>query len=230
MASPLLLFVPSKMGNETNGQEAAMANVKLHIDFWNLQLSWNSYFGVRSGHAPVRLGWRNLPAILVSELPTILGAGTPFVHKGTRVYASVNPEKGGRDEPLKKFLFGTLGQFTGYQVMVRDRHSKTDGCPHCHKEIKRTIEKGVDTSIVSDLFDGAINDAYDVAVLISNDLDFVPPVQMIQDRLQKQVVHVGFKSGGHHLRTACWGHLLLDDALAQKLRVTDPAPTEIPPR
>ena len=81
------------------------------------------------------------------------------------------------------------------------------------------IEKGVDSSIVTDLFGGAINNSYDIAVLVSNDSDYVPAIRTIQDRLNKQIVHVGFRQGGDYVRTAAWSHIFLDGDIATKLRI-----------
>lgn len=201
-----------------------MANVKLFLDFWNFQLGWNAYFtpgGKQAGQAPVKIAWKDVPSVLIAELPAILGATGGYSYKGARVYASVNPVAGGKDEGLKKFLVGTLGQMTGFQVNVRDRRPKRKTCPHCTKEIHGTVEKGVDSLIVSDLFEGAINNGYDVAILVSNDSDYVPAVRTIQERLNKQIIHAGFRTGGHEIRTACWGHIILDGAVCTKLR--DPA-------
>lgn len=201
-----------------------MANVKLFIDFWNFQLGWNSTMtpGKTVGQPPIKIAWKDVPNVLIAELPAIFGPSNPMIYKGTRIYASVNPSAGGKDEPLKKFLHNVLGQMTGFQVDVKDRHPKNEQCPECKKTIHRNIEKGVDTSIVSDLFEGAINNSYDVAILVSNDSDFVPAIKTIQDRLNKQVIHVGFRSTGHYVRTACWSHVLLD-GICSKLR--DPAGT-----
>ena len=164
-----------------------MANVKLFVDFWNFQLAWNEH--VRpdpgSGLPYVRIAWRSLPQVLIGELPAVLGPSTNMLYKGTLVYASVDPRPGSKDELLKGFLHNTLGQMTGYQVYVRDRRHKSDDCPHCAKTIHRMVEKGLDSSIVTDLFGGAINNAYDIAVLVSNDSDFVPAIKTIQDRLNK---------------------------------------------
>ena len=80
------------------------------------------------------------------------------------------------------------------------------------------VEKGVDSSILTDLFDGALNDAYDIAMLISNDSDFVPGIQTIQERLNKQIIHVGFRRGGDHVRTAAWSHIILNGDVADKVR------------
>jgi len=80
------------------------------------------------------------------------------------------------------------------------------------------VEKGVDTSIVTDLFDGAINNSYDIAVLVSNDSDFVPAIQTIQERLNKQIIHAGFRAGGDHVRTAAWAHIILDGDVSDRIR------------
>lgn len=202
-----------------------MANVKLFIDFWNFQLGWNQI--LTPNWAPpqprVRILWREVPTVLISELPTILGTNTAYLYKGARVYASVNPAASGKDEGLKKFLRNVLGQMTGFQVNVRERRARVERCDECGHETRGTIEKGVDSLIVSDLFEGAINDGYDVAILVSNDSDFCPAVRTIQDRLNKQVIHVGFRQGGVEIRSACWGHIILDGAVCSKLR-DDPIP------
>lgn len=201
-----------------------MSNVKLFIDFWNFQLSWNEHFTPNwaKGQPRVKIGWKDVPGILVAELPTILGSVSQYMYKGTRVYASVNPAAAGQDEGLKRFLHNVLGQMTGYQVAVRDRRAKTEKCDKCGHVAHGTIEKGVDSLIVSDLFEGAINNSYDVAVLFSNDSDFCPAVRTIQERLNKQVIHVGFRRGGNDIRSACWGHIFLDGDVCAKLR-DDPA-------
>lgn len=192
-----------------------MSNVKIFLDFWNFQLSWNFIMSRPGTTQPVRIDWKGLPQTLISELPPIVGTSTPLTYKGSQIYASVNPKK---DEKLKKFLHTDLGQMTGYKVMVRDRRRKTVDCPHCSKTIERSVEKGVDASIVTDLFEGAINESYDIARLVSNDSDYVPALQTIQDRLNRQIIHVGFRSGGHHLRTAAWGHMVLDGKIANALK------------
>ncbi len=192
-----------------------MSNVKVFVDFWNFQLSWRAIMSPPGTTPPLRIDWKGLPQTLISELPPIVGTGTILSYKGTQVYASVNPNK---DAKLKTFLHRGLGQMTGYKVMVRDRRRKTDDCPHCSETIERSVEKGVDASIVTDLFEGAINVSYDMALLVSYDSDYVPALQTIQDRLNRQLVHVGFNAGGHHLRTAAWGHMILDGKIALALK------------
>jgi hypothetical protein len=192
-----------------------MRTVKLYVDFWNFQLGWNSNMNPSHG-TPVKIAWRQMPTILMAELPSVFGPGEQFSYRGTQVFASVDPRPGSKDEGLKRFLH-SLNQATGYQVTVRDRKPKKDGCPHCGKDIDRMVEKGVDASIVTALYEGAINDAYDIALLFSNDGDHIPAIKTIQDRLNKQILHVGFKIGGSSVRSAAWSHVLLDGEMGKRL-------------
>ena len=106
----------------------------------------------------------------------------------------------------------------GYNVFVTDRKERYSTDDKGNTVIK-TVEKGVDTRIVTDLFSGAINGTYDVALLISNDSDFCPAIQTIQDRLDKQIIHVGFRHGGDEIRSTCWSHIVLDGNVAEALKV-----------
>jgi uncharacterized LabA/DUF88 family protein len=66
-------------------------------------------------------------------------------------------------------------------------------------------EKMLDTHIATDLIGDATFDAYDIALLVSEDSDFIPAVEFVQEMRNKQVVHVGF--GDHRrpedLRSTC---------------------------
>jgi hypothetical protein len=64
-------------------------------------------------------------------------------------------------------------------------------------------EKMLDTRIATDLIGDATFDAYDVALLVSEDSDFIPAVEFVQEARGKQVVHVGFGGHSNDLRTAC---------------------------
>lgn len=64
-------------------------------------------------------------------------------------------------------------------------------------------EKMLDTRIATDLIGDATFDTYDVALLVSEDSDFIPAVEFVQEMRGKQVVHVGFGSHSNDLRAAC---------------------------
>jgi len=105
----------------------------------------------------------------------------------------------------------------GYRVHVVERKERRTTDANGHASVK-TVEKGVDTRIVTDLFTGAIDGTYDVALLVSNDSDYCPAIQTIQDRLDKRVVHVGFRRGADEIRSACWSHVLLDGSTAEAMK------------
>jgi uncharacterized LabA/DUF88 family protein len=64
-------------------------------------------------------------------------------------------------------------------------------------------EKMLDTYIATDLIGDATFDTFDVALLVSEDSDFVPAVEFVQDMRSKQVVHVGFGGHTNDLRGVC---------------------------
>ena len=64
-------------------------------------------------------------------------------------------------------------------------------------------EKGVDTRIVSDMMSLAWNGAYDVAVLITADRDFIPATEKLQARGIK-VIHGKIGQAGMDLAAHCW--------------------------
>ena len=188
-----------------------MLKVKLYVDFWNFQLRWNEEMSPNPNKR-VKVNWRDMPQVLIRELNVVISPDS-YTYRGTEVFASVHP---GSDQGLKRFL-SALNQNTGYQVHRRDRKAKQDKCPHCGDVIQRTVEKGVDAAIVSALYESALNDSYDIAMLLSSDSDHIPAIQTIQDRLNKRIVHVGFKAGGYAVRSAAWTHIILDGDLAKDL-------------
>lgn len=53
-------------------------------------------------------------------------------------------------------------------------------------------EKGIDVKIATDLIAAALDDKYDVAVIVSSDTDLVPMIDWIRFRFKKKVEYVGF--------------------------------------
>ena len=64
-------------------------------------------------------------------------------------------------------------------------------------------EKMLDTYIATDLIGDATFDTYDIALLVSEDSDFIPAVEFVQGMRTKQVVHVGFGGHTNDLRAVC---------------------------
>ncbi|HJZ33432.1 MAG TPA: NYN domain-containing protein [Hyphomicrobiaceae bacterium] len=64
-------------------------------------------------------------------------------------------------------------------------------------------EKQLDTLVTTDLIADAMYDVYDIAFLISEDSDFCPAVEFVQEMRNKHVVHVGFGAHSNDLRSKC---------------------------
>src|SRR5262249_26365015 len=64
-------------------------------------------------------------------------------------------------------------------------------------------EKMLDTHVAVDLIGDATFDVYDIAILVTEDSDFVPAVDFVQDMRGKMVIHVGFGSRMNGLRSKC---------------------------
>ena len=82
--------------------------------------------------------------------------------------------------------------------------------------MRGTEEKGVDTRIVTDMISLAWEGAYDVAVLVSADRDFVPVVEFLHTKGIK-VIHAAFPPRGAVLSQKCWGTISLP-ALKERFR------------
>lgn len=75
-------------------------------------------------------------------------------------------------------------------------------------------EKGIDTGLATDLIRLAWDDAYDTAVLVSADADFIPVVRFVQEK-GKRVIHACFPPSGSELQRVCWGSVNLASLLNQ---------------
>ena len=82
-------------------------------------------------------------------------------------------------------------------------HKEVAECPHCKGSMAGTVEKGIDTAIVTDMIKLAWADSYDIAVLVSADRDFIPAVEFLGSKGLK-VVHAGFPPSGMELARKCW--------------------------
>ncbi len=198
--------------------------VRIFIDFWNFQLAWNELHRAQ-GRDPnvVRIPWEEpLPRVLTERT----NAKAQYV--GTHVYASTDPHNP-TDQGLKRFLHAMDG-FPGYNVTVKERRpaspvkctnpacrTRIDSCPACKQVIRRTVEKGIDSTLLTDLIRSAFDSTFDCAVLVTEDSDFIPAVRFIQERWTKQIVHCFFRGKSDELRNACWKHIFFDDMMSDLL-------------
>jgi uncharacterized LabA/DUF88 family protein len=103
----------------------------------------------------------------------------------------------------------------GYFVKRDRRVRRSVRCPACNTESEYTTEKRVDTRLVADLIHYAANGAYDAAVLVSGDDDFVPAVEAV-NALGKQVWVATWSADelSTDLRVRCFGHIHLSDGVS----------------
>ena len=105
----------------------------------------------------------------------------------------------GEPVPIKqgqKAFFDRL-RYEGVDVSTRPlkQRTKVQKCPYDHEEnceITYQIEKGVDVALITKMLSFAFKGAYDVAILISGDEDFVEAVDEIRN-LGKRVEICSFK-------------------------------------
>lgn len=149
--------------------------------------------------------------------------GQPLQYQGTQVYISHDP-RSSKDHKLRDFAMNVLSRFPGMHVTLLERkarstptcpscHRSISICPHCNTPISGMIEKGVDTAIVTDLLKFAWEQAWDIAVLVSSDRDFIPAVELL-DAKGYRVINAHFPPMGMHLARTCWGSINLRQGLS----------------
>ncbi len=203
---------------------------RVFVDFWNFQLGWNEAAGTDSGGKPVRCDWSKLPSVFVDAADDLLtAAGNPpgLVLEETIVHASVNDSATSTEAPLRNWLTNWLHRQPSYNVKIRNRKPRRrtircsscatdiDTCPHCATALTSAAEKGVDAALVTDLLSLAWQRAYDVAILVSGDADYIPAIEYVQSQGLK-VINAAWPNRGYELRGACWANFSID-ALIPKL-------------
>src|SRR5687767_11668025 len=137
--------------------------------------------------------------------------GPNAVFSGAYYYVGVSQ---GAPALVEAFLKG-LELRPGYFVKREPRVRRTGRCNVCSGEYEYTTEKRVDTRLVADLIHYAANGAYDAAVLVSGDDDFVPAVEAVNS-LGKQVWVATWSAEelSTDLRVRCFGHIHLSEGIA----------------
>lgn len=194
--------------------------VRIFVDFWNFQLS------IKDNASEVyRLDWGKLSPLLIAKASNLIGQ--PLTFEETRVYMSFDPHKS-TDKNLRGWAANVLDRFTGVHVTMLERkpkrppvcqqcHTPIDVCPHCGSKISGTIEKGVDTAIVTDLMGLAWEGAWDVAILVTSDRDFIPAVEKLAIKGYR-VINAYFPPQGMDLARVCWASIDFKTCLTELQR------------
>lgn len=151
------------------------------------------------------------------------GPGALF--SGAYYYVGVSADA----PPLVEGFLKGLELRPGYFVKREPRVRRSGRCPDCGAEYEYTTEKRVDTRLVADLIHYAASGAFDAAVLVSGDDDFVPAVEAV-NALGRQVWVATWSAEelSKDLRVRCFGHIHLSDGVAS-FRVERPRTWERAP-
>ncbi|MBI4673324.1 MAG: NYN domain-containing protein [Chloroflexi bacterium] len=198
----------------------------IFIDFWNFQLSVNDAVG-----STYRPDWQKIPLWIIQESAAVIGR--PLSYEGTHLYISYSPTSS-KDASLRNFATSVLSRMPGMDVSLVERKAQSAPicphcyqaitvCPHCSKTIIRTVEKGVDTAIVTDMLKFAWEGAMDLAILVSSDRDFIPVVELLAAKGFKSV-NAHFPPRGMHLAGKCWASIDLQKGLAAFARTAKTTP------
>ncbi len=152
-----------------------------------------------------------------------LANGRRIVDMGKRYYIGTVMEKVG-DQRSKE----TMSKQTALFTRLRDTHweIRTSKLRKRIEEIKiddrvldyknilkkgiekiqyeRLREKGIDVKLATDLIVGAVDNKYDVAIIVSSDADLVPAIDWVRNRTGKKVEYIGFSivDGGDSKKSA----------------------------
>jgi hypothetical protein len=196
--------------------------VRVFIDFWNFTLS------LRRVSPGFMSDWRPIGPLLAEAAAGCIDPALPYSFEAMHVYGSFDPAKDG-DKKLRNWFANTLDRMPGVHVTVVERQKKVASpkcpvcqaevptCPACAADMRGTEEKGVDTRIVTDMISLAWAGAYDVAMLVSADRDFVPVAEFLQSRGTK-VIHGWFPPTGSLLAQKCWGNVAIPSLMPRFAR------------
>ncbi len=141
---------------------------------------------------------------------------------GTRMIAAYyytgvpHPNDEGAERRALADLLEELERRPGFFVRRFNRRATSRSCPHCHQSISYTEEKMVDTSLVAEVIQLAVADAFDVAVIFSGDLDLCPALTALH-ALGKQAWIATFGSQGlsRSLVRSAWSQIDLLENMSE---------------
>lgn len=145
------------------------------------------------------------------KFATFLENGRKIVEKGKRFYIGTVFEKEGdlksREAMSKQTKLFTILSAAQWEIKTSKLRERTeeiviDSRVIEFQEIKkfgiekihytRLREKGIDVKLATDLIVGAIDNKYDVAIVVSSDNDIIPAIDWVRKRANKKVEYIGF--------------------------------------
>ncbi|MCP4504020.1 MAG: NYN domain-containing protein [Deltaproteobacteria bacterium] len=175
--------------------------VAIYIDGRNFYAGWRD---AADGH---RLNFEKMASWLSEQ-----AGGTSLA--GVHYFTSVAPRSDAVPDKLSGFL-DLLESNAGYFVHRFQRRPGTNHCQECKTPIYFSVDKEVDTSLVTDIVMGAATNAYDICVLLTGDAEVVPAVKAVQGLGKKVFVSTwGGASLSRRLQRTTFDHIDLVGGLS----------------
>jgi uncharacterized LabA/DUF88 family protein len=214
------------------------ARVRVFVDHWEFSNSWLIAYSGFTGSKLTgdelktaqmkskEINWPLLPDAVIEHLDEIEYIGNSEKElRNIDVYASMRRTGDQKaDNDFKDWLEHTLDHYAGFEVhhFNRNDHASLIQCRGCGAPLESPeLEKGLKTAMACDLLSYAVKDLYDIAVLFADDAELAPSILSVQEIFDKKVIHVGLPNRGQSLRSAAWGHFLLNDLMKDLIKPDD---------
>lgn len=162
--------------------EEIKERVIVYIDGFNL------YFGMTSAYPDVKwLDVEQLARSFLKNNQTLV----EVKYFTSRVSNAPSKEKRQRD-------YLSALETTGIRLIYGHYKSKTKSCKSCGHSWRNNEEKMTDVNIAVHMLTDAMENRFDVALLISGDSDLVPPIKAVHSKFPKKRVVVAFPPERHN--------------------------------
>lgn len=123
-------------------------------------------------------------------------------------YVTWNPQKLTRQQTFVRALQTRQVTVIFGKFKHRDRR-----CPNCGKPYRTFEEKQTDVNMAIQLFEAALEDRFDTAILVSGDSDLVPSIQAVKSSFPAKRVGVVIPIGRHaeELKQLCDFHIRMKE-------------------
>lgn len=135
-------------------------------------------------------------------------AGTNSLAKVYYYNSPLNQKEKPEEYRRQQKFFASLSKIPKFEINLGRLEKRPKGQP---------VEKGVDVKLAVDMLRLAYSNAYEIAILVSGDADFVLAIKAAQD-FGKETINVAFpKTKSFHLNQVCKKTILIRKETAEKL-------------
>lgn len=153
--------------------------------------------------------WKNFNRILMKYLAEKAGP-YHYNHIGTFITLGIRKDYSNESNDKKTYeKLREISQLDGFIVHFELSRDNGDG---------KLKEYGVDANIACQMLLGAFRDQYDIGIIVSNDQDFIPAIDMVQKSYGKKIYHLG---PSFQIKSACYGTLNYDNFFQRVIMINN---------